>query len=383
MDDRPLVPALAAAAALMVVSLFLMAALAQSALSSLLSGPARLLGSVFSESSTDTGCLDVAGIWDGAKDLDELAALVEVFDEEQRANAVTVITAARQVGAPPRAWVIAVATAIQESSLRNVGHGDTAGPDSRGLFQQRAAWAPEGLRMDPAAATALFLTGGQGGQPGLLDVPGWRDSALITPAQAGRAAQAVQRSAHPGAYAQHMETALVFVMGYVADTDLSKAPHDRLVTATFAGAAARPWTSGSCRQQATNSTDSTEVRRALDFAREQLGLPYQWGGNGPDRGDRGFDCSGLTAAAYRAAGIALPRTAQLQYEHGPHVPLDSLQPGDLVFFGSSTADVDHVGLYLGENQMIDAPHTGAVVRIEDHRWDNLLGATRPAGMGVG
>ncbi len=79
---------------------------------------------------------------------------------------------------------------------------------------------------------------------------------------------------------------------------------------------------------------------AVAYAQAQIGTPYQWGGDGPG----GFDCSGLTQAAYQAAGIQLPRTAQQQYDAGPPVPPGQpLQPGDLLFFGSDSADIGHVG----------------------------------------
>ncbi len=92
----------------------------------------------------------------------------------------------------------------------------------------------------------------------------------------------------------------------------------------------------------------------------------------------GFDCSGLAQASYRAAGIELPRTAQTQYDAGPHVPPGSpIEPGDLVFFGTSTSHITHVGIYIGRGDMIDAPHTGAVVRIEPYAWLDYVGATRP------
>lgn len=116
---------------------------------------------------------------------------------------------------------------------------------------------------------------------------------------------------------------------------------------------------------------------AINYACGQLGLPYVWGGNGPT--DGGFDCSGLTTAAYAAAGIALPRTADTQYRAGPRVPDDApLLPGDLVFYGTQT-HVHHVGLYLGDNQMINAPDFGQMVTTEPYRWrgDDYLGATRP------
>lgn len=115
---------------------------------------------------------------------------------------------------------------------------------------------------------------------------------------------------------------------------------------------------------------------AVGYALAQLGLPYRWGAEGPGS----FDCSGLTQAAYQAAGITLPRVAQDQYNAGPHVPAGApLQPGDLVFFGSSSRDVTHVGIVVSAGKMVDAPYTGAVVRIDDYDRDSYLGATRPMG----
>jgi cell wall-associated NlpC family hydrolase len=114
---------------------------------------------------------------------------------------------------------------------------------------------------------------------------------------------------------------------------------------------------------------------AVNYALAELGVPYAWGGEGAG----GFDCSGLTQAAYLAAGVELPRTAQAQYDAGPPVPTGSpLEPGDLVFFGSSQEAVDHVGIVVGPDEMVDAPHTGAVVRIESDQWADYVGATRPA-----
>ena len=113
---------------------------------------------------------------------------------------------------------------------------------------------------------------------------------------------------------------------------------------------------------------------AIDFAVHALGTPYVWGGNGPS----GYDCSGLIVAAERAAGRSVPRTAQAQHDMArPSLPPG--RPGDLAFFGSSPADIGHVGLIIGSGLMIDAPHTGAVVRIESSAWTELVdeGAIRP------
>ncbi len=139
-------------------------------------------------------------------------------------------------------------------------------------------------------------------------------------------------------------------------------------------------------QSATSTPASAAAATAVAYALSQLGTPYRWGGETPGVG---FDCSGLTQAAYAAAGITLPRVAQDQYDAGPHVaPGAPLQPGELVFFGASPTDVSHVGIVLNPSgEMIDAPHIGADVRVEpfptsiDTPWgtDLYLGATRPAG----
>ncbi len=120
---------------------------------------------------------------------------------------------------------------------------------------------------------------------------------------------------------------------------------------------------------------------AIVFAARQLGLPYVWGGNGPSKGDAGYDCSGLTMAAYASAGISIPRTATDQYRHGVSVPLSSLRPGDLVFYGNDTF-AHHVGIYVGSANgsgvILDAPKNGAVVRFDTLAADDLFAATRPS-----
>jgi cell wall-associated NlpC family hydrolase len=114
---------------------------------------------------------------------------------------------------------------------------------------------------------------------------------------------------------------------------------------------------------------------AVRYALAQVGTPYLWGGDGPG----GFDCSGLVQAAYQAAGISLPRVAQDQYDAGPPVAAgQQLEPGDLVFFGADRRDVAHVGIVISDTEMVDAPDSGADVRVEPFDWPDFLGATRPA-----
>jgi cell wall-associated NlpC family hydrolase len=115
---------------------------------------------------------------------------------------------------------------------------------------------------------------------------------------------------------------------------------------------------------------------AVRVALGQVGTPYIWGGEGPG----GFDCSGLVQFSYAAAGLALPRVAQDQYDAGAALAPDaSLVAGDLLFFGTGSQAVEHVGIYLGGGRMVDAPHTGALVRVEpvDLTAPAYVGATRP------
>jgi cell wall-associated NlpC family hydrolase len=135
--------------------------------------------------------------------------------------------------------------------------------------------------------------------------------------------------------------------------------------------------------QFTTALPDQRAQVAIGTAMAQIGLPYVWGGDGPTNGDAGFDCSGLTTFSYAAAGVSLPRTAHTQYYKGPHVPQGAaLRPGDLVFYGTP-AKVHHVGMYLGDGKMVNAPTFGKPVRTAFYRYggDDYLGATRPAATG--
>jgi murein DD-endopeptidase MepM/ murein hydrolase activator NlpD len=136
------------------------------------------------------------------------------LDAIQRSVAATVITVGRQLGVPARGWVIALAAGLQESGLRPLPYGDR---DSVGVFQQRTGWGTRAERIDPRAAATMFYTGGHGGQPGLLDIDGWQSMPLT------QAAQAVQVSAYPDAYAK-WEPLAVRLVADLASVDTGCTP---------------------------------------------------------------------------------------------------------------------------------------------------------------
>jgi cell wall-associated NlpC family hydrolase len=121
-------------------------------------------------------------------------------------------------------------------------------------------------------------------------------------------------------------------------------------------------------------TQAAAVNDVMAF----LGVPYVWGGESA----QGFDCSGLVQAVYTEAGVGLPRVAQSQYDAGPAVsPGQPVVPGDLVFFGTGPGDVSHVGMFVGNGLMVDAPHTGASVRFDRvDGFGSIVGITAPGGM---
>jgi cell wall-associated NlpC family hydrolase len=133
------------------------------------------------------------------------------------------------------------------------------------------------------------------------------------------------------------------------------------VLATAASYTASGSTVAASTGTGTSSGVPTVVQAAaVTYAESQIGTPYVWGGTSPKTG---FDCSGLVVWAYGLAGVVVPRVANDQWHDEPHVAMDQVVPGDLVFFGSGDY-ADHVGIYVGGSAMVDAPYTGADVRID-------------------
>jgi cell wall-associated NlpC family hydrolase len=286
------------------------------------------------------------------------------WSAEQTGHARTIVKVAVQRGLPRRAAVIAVSTAIVESQLRNLDHGDR---DSRGLFQQRSSqgWGPPAELLDPVLATQKFYDA-------LLALPQW---ALAPP---GVAAQAVQRSAFPLRYAPEEPAAAALVARYWTGPDSPAGPAgsvpvaadpvgagggvDAALLATLcadqggAELPARPGTAvDPARLPPGFELPADPVRRAVvSAALAQVGKPYVWGAKGPDA----FDCSGLTQTAWAGAGVTIPAGTIAQIRDGTAVAsLADAAAGDLLFIPGSLGTVAvprHVGIYAGHGLVVDA-----------------------------
>jgi cell wall-associated NlpC family hydrolase len=306
--------------------------------------------------ASSTGTVSVPGLDDPA---------------DQVPNAKTIQATGLAMDVPARGQVIALATALQESGLRNLAYGDA---DSLGLFQQRPSegWGTPTEILDPVHASAAFYQA-------LEKVPGWQS---LTVAQA---AQAVQKSAFPDAYAkwEPLATALQQAIQAVlsptsaAPSATPSTPSTPGVVHVGIGGACSPGGDGagfgvippgSVPAGYTIPADApAAVQTAIRWALGQLGTPYQWGGSctdahGPDPMGR-CDCSSLMQQAYKAAGVALTRTTYTQVKQGKPVPVNTLLPGDLLFTEGTAAAPEHVGMYIGAGLIVNAPHTGAVVDI--------------------
>jgi cell wall-associated NlpC family hydrolase len=284
----------------------------------------------------------------------------QTWDAGQRRIAAAIVAVGVRKGVPASGQVIALATAMQESALRNLPGGDA---DSIGVFQQRPSqdWGT------PAQLTSVSYQSGKF-YDALLAVPGWQAMPLT------KAAQAVQHSAYPNAYARWTGPARSLAHqlnpGVPPPDPPDSPPGDCGLPDVAPGGSPRVWPSTSAARTRTGVRDISAAG-AVAWALAQLGTRYSYGGDctGAHSGNpvHECDCSSLVQQAYRAVGIDLPRTTTEQARTGTDVPsADQLRPGDLIFIpgtqGTRQAP-DHVGLYIGHGLLVHAPTTGDIVKI--------------------
>jgi cell wall-associated NlpC family hydrolase len=251
------------------------------------------------------------------------------LDDDQLANARTIVQTGQSLKVPDRGLVVAIATALQESTLQNLGWGDR---DSVGLFQQRTGWGSKAERTDPATSASMFYTGGRAGQAGLLDIAGWSTMSIT------RAAQAVQVSAYPMAYAKWETLAASLVESVIGNDPLA------------------------CSDAIGAELPTGAVGKMLRVALAQQGKPYVYSAVGPDS----FDCSGLVIYSWRQAGYRVTvRTAAQMWNLSTPVPRGSEKPGDLLFgeFGERVPGAGHVMIVVKPGLAVQAPSTGRNVQL--------------------
>jgi cell wall-associated NlpC family hydrolase len=297
-------------------------------------------------------------------------------------NAAAIVHVGQGLGVPTQGLVVALGTALTESGLWDLPNGTVPGSEtdlnaqwgpyspvnlpsngtSVGLFQQQDNWGSVQQRMDPAWSARAFFDGVPGGPGGLLQVPDWQAMPM------GLAAQAVQASDFPSRYQAWM-------------------PAAQAVLGQAEGISCTP-TGGLPPLSGTSATARTIIAAAEAWVGK---TPYVWGGgaaSGPTMGlsgtgavappaavgQPGFDCSGLALYAYAKVGVVLPhysgeggQWSLVQAAGGFTMDMARLQPGDLVFFNGSdgtSTNPGHVGIYLGNYQMVDALETGTYVEVD-------------------
>lgn len=159
-----------------------------------------------------------------------------------------------------------------------------------------------------------------------------------------------------------------------AKAEAERAAAEAKAEAERAEAAAKAKNSRAASESSAPAS-SSKGQSIVNTAKKYLGVPYVWGGTSP----RGFDCSGLVQYVCKQNGISLSRTAAEQSKNGKYVSRENLQPGDLVFFASGSR-ISHVGIYIGNGNMIHSPQTGDVVKISSintsYRQRTYAGACR-------
>jgi cell wall-associated NlpC family hydrolase len=308
---------------------------------------AAVVGAIAAAPDSSTTSICKAGPGEGPANTENLSSA-------QLGNAQIIAQVGVSMGVPMPGETIAIATALQESDLQNLDYGDR---DSLGLFQQRPSqgWGTPAQIMNPSYAARQFYTQ-------LLQVPGWRSMSTT------EAAQAVQRSGFPEAYEKWSGEAAALAADFTSNLTCTPAGSgDNTVETAAANVAGYHIPAGT----------PAPIAEVITFALAQLGKPYRYGATGPDA----YDCSGLVQAAYARIGVQLPRTTFQQVDVGaPIYDVSELRPGDLLFIPGSDGTPQapgHVGMYLGDSLLIQAPETGRSIMVSPlSQWLGSITAMR-------
>jgi cell wall-associated NlpC family hydrolase len=323
---------------------------------------------------------------------DAAEGIVEAYDEAE------VKLAAAQRAANTAEGVLAVATAQVTKSQRSVAHFARAAYESGGLSTIDAVLSPGGTRAlvgRVAAIDAISVT--QHRTLSRLDAASIYQGVVARQAEgvAGKARRAATAAAKAKAAAEssvaaqeqqltslHRKKTHLATLLSDAQSTASKLESERLAAlAAPPTPTSAPPSSGSSPYAGetgdlSDTISATTGAAAVQEAEAQIGKPYVWGGAGPDS----FDCSGLVMWSYAQIGVHLDHWTGFQWEEGAHVAVTDLRPGDLLFFAYNTSDpetIHHVGMYIGNGEMVEAPYTGADVRISSDSRSDFIGAVRP------
>lgn len=285
----------------------------------------------------------------------------------------------RQAGTATQAYDAAAGRTAQERARLSALMDQIAGTtqklnEARRLLGSYAADRYRGAAGLGGTATLLLSDDPQAffAQTHLLNRLGGREDALLTQYTRARAETAGKRR-EAAVVVSELERAEEELRGRKQEVQGRLAEANTLLARLTAAERARalaPRAPAAPGPMPADAAASASGVRAVAFARAQLGKPYVWGATGP----RSYDCSGLTQAAWRAAGITLPRTTWDQVKAAPRIATKDLRPGDLVFF---YADISHVGIYIGGGRMIHAPRPGTLIREDSVYYQPIYGSVRP------
>ncbi|MEU0135085.1 NlpC/P60 family protein [Streptomyces sp. NPDC006296] len=309
-----------------------------------------------------------------AKSLEEVRAEIETL--YRKAGAATDAYNLAEEQAEKQSGEIARLTkSIADGEAKIAELKDRAGAQAR--EQYRSGGLPPGTQMVLSGDPSLFMDGlnqarqGQQATKGMLTELEQAQEDLETYAQdadlnrkkieAGRVKQAKSRKSIEAqiAAAEKLES------------QLAEKERDRLLELEqdAASSAQAAWLSSGALQD-INREASPAGKRAVAFATGQIGKPYVWGAEGPGS----YDCSGLTSQAWAAAKRPIPRTSQEQWRQLPRIPVQDMRPGDLIIYHG---DASHVGMYVGDGQIVHAPRPGRHVTLTGAGSMQILGVVRP------